>query len=607
MKTKAIKSKKYILLNIRTEILIVLSIVVLILSIYIQVRGHNFIIFDDNVYVTENLQVQSGISLDSLSWAFGLKENTPMYWHPLTWISHMLDVQIYGLHPGMHHIVNLILHLLNSVMLFYVLKRMTGEIWKSAIVALLFAAHPLNVESVAWIAARKNVLSTLFWMLTILFYVRYTERPDLKKYVLTLMVFSLGLLAKPMLMTIPFVLLLLDFWPIKRLQIRNVCAEKNEKPKPIGKREKSKVVSLPFIILEKIPFILIALIVTSIAALSMQQSNIYISFESVPLKLRVENALVSYIIYIFRMIWPVNLAVFYPFPKTIAIWKTISAGILLVSASWLSFYFYRRKPYLLVGWFWFIGALVPVIGLVQAGLWPAMADRWAYVPLIGIFIILCWMMPEIFGKWKFKKYSLTIMAFIVISFLMFKTWSQVQYWSNSITLFEYTVKTTQNNSVAQNNLGSLYAMRGNIARAAKHFLETLRIDPKNKSAGNNLGRAYFITGRIDNAILQYKKVLDIYPDDVNAIKNLALLYSKKEQHEMSILVLKRWAQLQMDNPEPCYYIAQMYAVINREDEANVWLKKAIEKGYNNWELIKKDKRFKNIIDNEYFKQKMISR
>jgi len=429
------KSKKNRSLGIRPEIFVTLFIVIASLSIYIQVRGHNFIIFDDNVYVTENPQVQSGISLDSLGWAFGLKENTPMYWHPLTWISHMLDVQIYGLHPGMHHIVNLILHLLNSVMLFYVLKRMTGEIWKSAIVALLFALHPLNVESVAWIAARKNVLSTFLWMTTIFFYVRYAEKQDVKTYVLALMTFSLGLLAKPMLMTLPFVLLLLDFWPIRRLQIRNICAVKNEKPKPIGKKEKSKVVSLPFIILEKVPFILIALLVTSIAALSMRQSNIFMSFESVPLKLRVENALVSYVIYIFKMIWPVNLAVFYPFPKMIAGWKTMSACLLLVSVSGAAMYFIKRKPYLFVGWFWFLGTLVPVAGFIQAGLWPAMADRWAYIPLIGIYIILCWMTPELYGKWKYKKVSLTITAFIIISFLMFKTWSQVQYWANSITQY----------------------------------------------------------------------------------------------------------------------------------------------------------------------------
>ncbi len=302
MKKKADKSRKYIFLNIRTEILIGLSFVVLILGLYINVRGHNFIIFDDNIYITENPQVQSGINSDAVGWAFGLKENTPMYWHPLTWISHMLDVQIYGLHPGMHHIVNLIFHLLNSVMLFYVLKRMTGEIWKSAIVALLFAVHPLNVESVAWIAARKNVLSTFFWMLTILFYVRYTEKQDVKIYVLALMIFSLGLLAKPMLMTLPFVLLLLDVWPIKRLQIKSFGAYDNKKTKHEINHEGDKKESNLHVVLEKIPFIVIALIVTYIAALSMRQSNIYISFESVPLKLRFENSLVSYILYIYKMI-----------------------------------------------------------------------------------------------------------------------------------------------------------------------------------------------------------------------------------------------------------------------------------------------------------------
>lgn len=594
------KSQKRILLNIRPEMFISLFLVITLLAVYLQVRDHSFIIFDDNVYVTENPQVQSGINLDTVKWAFSLKETKPMYWHPLTWISHMLDVKMYGFIPGKHHIVNLIFHIVNSIILFDVFRRMSGEIWKSAVVALLFAIHPMNVESVAWIAARKNVLSTFFWMVTIIFYAKYTQRLDIKWYLSALAVFSLGLMAKQMLITLPFVLLLLDFWPLKRFQIK-VGRATNE-------RENSKIMhpndteaSLLFVILEKVPFFLIALLAIYIASVSMQQSNIFISFESIPLSLRCENALISYSVYIFKAIWPANLAVFYPFPKMIELWKLMGACFLLICISIAVIYFIHKMPYLFVGWFWFLGTLLPVAGFVQAGIWPAMADRWAYVPLIGIFIILAWMVPDLFMKEKRKKVGFTLALFMVIMLLMFKTWHQTRHWVNSFTIFKHTVEVTHDNSVAHNNLGSLYAMNGMIKRATEHFSKAFKIDPESISAGNNLGRALVITGSIREGIAQYENVLKVHPNNIPAIKNLAFAYSSTKEYKTALLYFKRWEDLQTNNPEPCYHIAKIYAGRNNVNESIMWLKKAIENGYD-IEFIRQDESFRNIRENEYFKK-----
>jgi tetratricopeptide (TPR) repeat protein len=580
------KSKINICLAVRAGSLVTLFLVISLLAIYSQVRSHGFSIFDDTVYVTDNLNVREGIRLESIKWAFGLEEVTPMYWHPLTWISHMIDVHLYGLHPGMHHVINLIFHLLNSIMLFHLLHKLTKDVWKSAVVALLFGVHPLNVESVVWIAERKNVLSTFFWMATILFYARYTEKPDLKKYVLTLIAFLLGLLAKPMLMTLPFVLLLLDFWPLNRLQM----IKKWEK---ISTGEKKT--STAFLILEKLPFLILAASVTYIAAVSMQQSQLFISFASVPLKLRIENALVSYILYIFKAVFPFNLAVFYPFPKVIAVWKSMTSGVLVIFISGVSIYLCRHKPYVFVGWFWFVGTLVPVIGLIQAGLWPAIADRWTYVPMIGIFIILAWSVPELFGTLKYKKQFLAVAVLTVCLVLMCQSWTQTRYWSNSFALFEHTINVTENNSVAQNNLGSLYAMNGMLKKAAKHFSIALNIDPEDASAGNNLARALILLGRVDAGISTYKRILDVHPDNISANKNIAFAFISKKEYKKAVFYINKWKTLQPENPVPYYYIAKIYDAMNEKHKAVTWVEKAMRKGFDR-KLIKKDENLKKYLE-----------
>ena len=356
--------------------LICLGLVISILLCYWQVRNYEFINFDDDLYVTDNRNVQAGINRSGIKWAFSFEDKNKTHWHPLSWLSHMTDIQLYGMNPGQHHLTNVIFHIFNTLLLFFVLYRMTGKVWQPAIVAALFGVHPLNVESVAWVAERKNVLSTFFFMLTLLAYALFSEKPNTFRYLLIVIFFIFGLLSKPMLVTLPFVLLLIDIWPLGRIELLQ----------PGNKRW----CILGRLILEKIPLFILSGLSTFLGSASLQGLGSYISLQTAPMTLRLSNALVSYVKYMGKMIWPHNLAVFYPFPKIIPIYQTLGAFILLVWVSFMFFAAFKRRPYLTIGWLWFLGTLVPVIGLIQVGLWPALADRWAYLPMIGLLIIATW-------------------------------------------------------------------------------------------------------------------------------------------------------------------------------------------------------------------------
>lgn len=481
--------------NIRYDVLICLFLVIATLAVYWQINYHEFINLDDSSYILQNQHVQKGLTSESISWAFSFTDIS--YWHPLTWLSHMLDCQIYGLVPGMHHRTNLIFHIVNSILLFFVLQKMTGALWKSALVAALFALHPINVESVAWVAERKNLLSTFFWMLTMLAYVHYTRHPNLYRYLLTLLLLMLGLMAKPMLVTLPFVLLLLDYWPLGRLRHES-----------------------PFnLILEKIPFFALSAVSVYISSLSVKYYGIVVSTELVPMQLRIANALVSYVKYIEKMIWPKNLAVFYPFPDTLPVWQILGAGLFLASISFLVLLNFRKKPYLCIGWLWFLGTLIPVIGLKQAGLWPAMANRWAYVPLVGIFIIIAWSTEDIALKFRYKKILPAVIAGILLIFSI-TTWGQLRYWSSSVALFKHSLDVTNDNDVAHQKLGEALAAQGKIGEAVRHYYEALEINPDNASIHNNLGVALADQGLTDKAIDHYYKALRIKPDLIGMHLNL---------------------------------------------------------------------------------------
>lgn len=535
---------KHRIFNIRHDILIGLFLVIATLATYWQVMNYPFVNFDDYPYVYNNHFVQKGLTWESILWAFSFKSIT--YWHPVVWLSHMLDCHVYGLNPGMHHSVGLLFHITNSILLFLVFQRMTGAFWRSAFVASLFALHPINVESVAWVAERKNVLSAFFWMLTMLTYINYSKQPCFYKYIITIFLFVLGLMAKPILVTLPFVLLLLDYWPLRRFRFRQFMSNSN------GKAIKSGVSVSGFhespvfrLVIEKIPFLVLSAVSIYISSLAAQHNNMIISAESVSMKLRIANALVSYIGYMKKMIWPDNLAVFYPFPDALPLWQVTSAGLMLAGISIFVLWAVRSKPYLAVGWFWYIGTLAPVIGLAQIGLWPAMADRYAYVPLIGLFIIVAWGAGDIALKLCYKKIVPSVTAGILLIFAVI-TWGQAQYWSSSVTLFEHALDVTDGeNYIAHYKLGDAMAEQGRNAEAINHYYEALRIKSKHwPGIYLNLGVALMAVGKINESIDSFSMAIQIRPDFAEAYNNLGVAmenqgnFTEAAQHYREALRIK---------------------------------------------------------------------
>lgn len=512
-------------------ILIALSLVVVTMAAFWQVQYHEFIAFDDYEYIAANQHVKKGLTRNNIAWAF-----TSTYynnWHPLTWLSHMLGFELYGSNPKGHHFNNLLIHIANTVLLFLVLKRMTGGLWQSSFVAALFAIHPLHVESVAWAAERKDVLSTFFWILTVWTYVRYFENPRLRRYWPVLVCFSLGLLSKPMVVTLPFVLLLLDYWPLCRFQFQ----------KPIGigkiypydsKDSDPPKLSLYALVVEKLPLIALAAGSCAVTFMVQHNSGAVKTFEAIPLKLRISNAFLSYVSYMEKMIWPGHLSVFYPHPgNTLSLWEGLGYGLILLIISFLIIRLARLHPYLLVGWLWYLGTLVPVIGLVQVGS-QRMADRYTYIPLIGLFVIIAWGIPRLVERWRYYKTALTVSAVLVLMPLAICTWFQVGYWKNSVTLFEHALSVTSNNSLIHNNLGIVLERQGNFREALDHYLETLRIEPYAADAHFNIANVYFQQGELEKAVHHYSEALRIRPDYDKAHNGLGVVLAAERNLDAAI-------------------------------------------------------------------------
>ena len=440
-------------------VLISLFLILTIVAVFWPVKNFRFINLDDEEYVTENPQVLNGLSLNGVIWAFTTKHSSN--WHPLTWLSHMLDTELYGLNPRGHHLTNLLFHLANTLLLFWVLKRMTGMLWESGLVAALFALHPLHVESVAWVAERKDVLSTFFWMLTMGAYVHYVHQASPRRYLLVFFSFALGLLSKPMIVTLPLVLLLLDYWPLGRLHWRL------EEQRSQGKTAISRAFRLVW---EKVP--LLFLVAVSCSLTIWAQRRTVASLEGLPLEIRTANALISYVKYIGKMVWPCRLAVQYPYPEKFPLWQVAGAGLFLIGVSFLVVREARRRPYLVVGWLWYLGTLVPVIGLIQVGS-QAMADRYTYVPLIGLFIMTAWGIPNLLSQWRHRRIVLLVSSGLVIALLTILTRIQLQYWSDSTTLYKHTLNSTANNYQVHYNLGLALAKEGKNEEAIVHYKEAL--------------------------------------------------------------------------------------------------------------------------------------
>ena len=492
--------------------------------VYSQVQDHEFINFDDDLYITNNLNVQAGFTSENIKWAFTTFATGN--WFPVTWFLHILDYQLYGANAKGYLLTNVFFHIANSLLLFLVLFRMTGAIWPSSFVAAMFAFHPLNVESVAWAAERKNVLSTLFWLITMWTYIHYAEKPTFKRYCFIFLFFTLGLMSKSMLVTLPFVLILLDYWPLRRFKFRqgrgnNEILEKNT----------AKGLGVFRLVLEKIPLFILAIglsIVTYIAQKSFGNMNYT---EHLTVFTRITNAMVSYLEYLGKMVWPEKLAMFYPHPgNNLPAWQGILCGMALVSITIISIRLIRKAPFVLVGWFWYLGTMLPVIGVVQVG-GQAMADRYAYIPLIGIFIIVAWGVPELISKWRYKEKVLSVSTGIIIPTLMVITWGQVSHWKNSITVFKHTIRLTDKKypalAIIHNNLGIALFAENKNEEAISHYKMAIKLKPTHTKAYYNLGIALFADRKNEEAIFHYKEAIKLNPNYTNAHYNLGIVMLQK--------------------------------------------------------------------------------
>ena len=504
-------------MNKKFKYLIVILLILISFIAFGRIMANDFINFDDDIYITGNNYIKSGINTESIKWAF--TSSHAANWHPLTWLSHMLDWQLFGANASGHHLVNLLLHIGSAILLFLFLNKTTGSLWPSAFVAAMFALHPLRVESVAWASERKDVLSMFLGMATIYVYALYVENHKLSKYFLCLALFALSLLAKPMLVTLPFLLLLLDYWPLGRWQ-------KALKPQllPVGNKgglvknkakqrktnsTKYKKISIPLVdrsktirslLVEKLPFIFMA-IASSIVTIWAQSNGGAVAYlEQLPFLDRILNAIVSYVQYLIKMFWPVNLVIFYPYRQFLPFWQVFGAASILLGVSIAVIYAIKKVPFLFVGWFWYLGTLVPVIGLMQVG-FQSIADRYTYFPSIGIAIILTWGVIYL-SKVKLRK-IIIIPTVIILTALTFLTWQQCGYWKNSNSLFSHVLQATKDNYLAHNNLGLALAAEGKNEEAIAHYLKAIEINPYCK-AHFNLGVALVAQGRIEEAIAAIK-------------------------------------------------------------------------------------------------------
>jgi len=445
-------------------------------------------------------------------------------------------------------------------LLFIILFKMTGAIWRSAFVAALFALHPLHVESVAWISERKDVLSTFFGLLSIAAYYCYVKKSSAKYYILVIVLLSLGLMAKPMLVTIPFVLLLLDFWPLKRFQFQRDFHLKSEKPKSNTDRRNYRIV------LEKIPLFIPVIISCIITFFAQKSQGAVKAIWALPMKYRIANAVVSYVSYVLKAIWPNKLAVFYPHPgNNLPLWQIAGGALLIVTACYWALRAAKKYPYILVGLFWYLGTLVPVIGLVQVGD-QGMADRYTYIPLIGIFIIVSWGAPDLFKKWHDKKIFLGISAAILLVALSWRTFFQLNSWKNGIALFEHAISVTENNYQAHNNLGTAYGST-NVDMAVFHYKAALKIKPDFAMALYNIGTIYKKKGQIDGAINHYLKAIQIKPDYFDALNNLGMVFYNKGDYDQAVLYFKRALKTDSKKADARMNLANVLFLRSKPDEA----------------------------------------
>jgi protein O-mannosyl-transferase len=521
---------------------IYLALLLAILAVFAQTGSHDFVTYDDRIYVGDNPHVRDGFSWEGVAWAFTSLDDSN--WFPLTRLSHMLDCQLFGLDAGWHHWTNIVLHAASSLLLFALLKRMTAARWPSAFVAFAFALHPLHVESVAWVAERKDVLSAFFWFVTMWAYLDYVERPSPLRYALVLAAFVCGLMSKPMIVTLPFALLLVDYWPLRRLSVRAA--------------------------LEKIPLIALSLAGSIVTFLAQSQGHSVARLARFPLELRIENVLISYVAYLGKFFWPSKLAFFYPYPDVFPAWQWILATMVLAAVTVLALIERNSRPYLITGWFWYLGTLVPVIGLVQVGQ-QTRADRYTYIPMIGVTIMIAWAAAE---APRFRRQIVCGAAVAAVAWFVL-TWRDLEYWQNSETLFTRAINVTEQNYVAYNNLGDVRRRQGRLDDAVSDFAAAVRIQPGDPEAQDNLGAALTIAGRTDEAIPHLQEAIRVQPDYAKAHVDLGSALVRAGRIEDALAEFHEALRLDPENRGAEYQLAGVLMMQGHAAEAMPHFERAL--------------------------------
>ncbi len=582
--------------RLRNPAMICLLLAVGTMAVFLPVVRNGFVNYDDSDYVTANAHVQSGLKWKNIVWAF--KTGHASNWHPLTWISHMADYQMFGEHAGGHHVMSVLFHVANTLLVFLMLRRMTGALWRSAMVAALFALHPLHVESVAWVSERKDVLSAFFFLLTLWAYAayvtsvrcrvageqspvprteggrrntEYVSRPRLC-YALSLFLFACGLMSKPMLVTLPFVLLLLDYWPLKRVALLRSELRRGKLGGEWRVTGAGNQSSIPGLILEKVPFFVLSAVSSVVTFLAQKHGGAVST--SISVGARIANALVSYARYLGKLFWPENLSVLYPHPGQWPATQVMFSAVLLLGIFAAVIALARQRPYLAVGWFWFFGTLVPVIGLVQVGI-QSMADRYMYVPIIGLLIMLVWGISEALPQRSWRPNALAAAGALSMAACACLSSHQAQYWRNSETLFRHTTQVTRNNYLAYNNLGFYLSGQGRVAEAMQNYRMALKIDPKYEDAHNNLGYALAGQKKYAEAIVEYEAALRVKPKHVEVHNNLGNALAETGKPEAAIEHYRIALNQKPDHADAHNNLGIALAMQGKLDEAVIHFRDAI--------------------------------
>jgi protein O-mannosyl-transferase len=555
-------------------VVVCLSLTAITWLVFRQTLRHDFVNFDDHVYVYDNPLVTRGLTINGLVGAF--THAHARNWHPLTTISHMLDCQLYGLNAGGHHFTNLLLHTIAVLLLFRVLRVTTKALWPSAFVAALFAIHPLHVESVAWVSERKDVLSAVFFMLTLAAYVRYGRAPSPGRYFIVALMFTLGLMSKPMLVTVPFVLLLFDYWPLRRFDNVPLLKSSGGVVGWLNRRPN-------YLFLEKTPLLVLSGL-SCLVTIRVQDPATGL-LEQLPFTWRLNNALLSYIEYVRQTFWPARLAVFYPHPNNaLSIWQVTVATTFLLALSAIAILLRKKRPYVLAGWFWYIGMLVPVIGIVQIGE-QGHADRYTYLPHIGLFLLIVWTAADFSTAWRLRRAYLWLVATTTIAVLSYGAAVQTSFWKNSEELWNRTLSVTSNNDFAHNNLGFLYLRRGELDKAISHFETALKIRSGSSQTRYNLGTALVQTnlanalareGRPEEAVMHYEEAIKLRPDYGDAYYNFGSVLFQQGRIDDAIAQWRKALAIQPDDAEAHTSLGNAFLQKGWPEKAIVHYQKALE-------------------------------